>query len=145
MMKVTGFSLIELMIVVAVVGILAGIAYPAYQEQVASSRRATAMGDLQSLAQALERHFNANDTYVGSGTVGGAPSVFPSESPVDGGVKYYDLTTQTLSATGYTLRATPKGAQAGDGIIELSFTGARSWDEDNDGSFSTSENDWDKG
>ncbi|MCG8316121.1 MAG: type IV pilin protein [Pseudomonadales bacterium] len=103
------------------------------------------MGDLQSLAQALERHFNANDTYVGSGTVGGAPSVFPSESPVDGGDKYYDLTTEALSATGYTLRATPKGAQAGDGIIELSFTGARSWDEDNDGSFSATENDWDKG
>ena len=141
---VSGFTLIELMIAIAIIAIIASIAYPSYQEQVRSSRRSTAMGDLQSLAQALERYFNANDTYVGAGTVGGPPTVYASESPIDSSTKYYDLTTAVLTGTTYTVRATPKGSQAGDGIIELSFTGARTWDENNDGTISASERDWDK-
>ena len=141
---IKGFTLIELMVVVAIIAIIASIAYPSYQEQVRSSRRTTAMGDLQGLAQALERYFNANDTYVGAGTVGGAPNVYASESPLESSTKYYDLSTEALSGTAYTIRATPKGSQAGDGIIELSFTGARTWDENNDGTITASERDWDK-
>ncbi|MCP4091353.1 MAG: prepilin-type N-terminal cleavage/methylation domain-containing protein, partial [Gammaproteobacteria bacterium] len=54
--KSRGFTLIELMIVVAIVGILAAIAYPSYQEQVRKSRRADANGALLGLANAMQRH-----------------------------------------------------------------------------------------
>ena len=60
-----GFTLIELMIVVAVVAILAAIAVPSYQEQVRKSRRAQAKADLVEYAQMAERFFTVNNTYVG--------------------------------------------------------------------------------
>ncbi|MFI3186333.1 MAG: prepilin-type N-terminal cleavage/methylation domain-containing protein, partial [Methylococcaceae bacterium] len=52
-----GFTLIELMVTVAIVGILAAIAYPSYQDSVRKSRRADASGALLGLANAMERHF----------------------------------------------------------------------------------------
>ena len=58
-----GFTLIELMIAVAIVGILAAIAYPSYQEQVRKGRRADAMAQLVTLAQAYERFYTSNNTY----------------------------------------------------------------------------------
>ena len=60
-----GFTLIELMIVVAVVAILASIAVPAYQEQIRKSRRAQAKADMVEYAQMAERYFTVNNTYVG--------------------------------------------------------------------------------
>ena len=55
MFTTKGFSLIELMIAVAIVGILAGIAYPSYQESVRDSRRADAKGALLGFANSMER------------------------------------------------------------------------------------------
>lgn len=142
-----GVTLVELMVVIVIIAVLAGIAYPSYQDSVISGRRTATMGDLQSFAQAMERHFTANDTYLGAAAGGadtGAPGIFPTEAPVDSGTKFYDLTINAATATTYTLRATPKGAQAGDGIIELDATGARRWDENNNGAFDATENDWER-
>ncbi len=55
-----GFTLIELMIVVAIIGILATIAYPSYQDQVRKSRRASAMIAVEEVAQAQERNRSLN-------------------------------------------------------------------------------------
>ncbi|PPT74717.1 pilus assembly protein PilE [Xanthomonas arboricola pv. populi] len=60
-----GFTLIELMIVVAVIAILAAVAYPSYQEQVRKARRGQAKADLVEYAQLAERFRTVNNTYVG--------------------------------------------------------------------------------
>jgi type IV pilus assembly protein PilE len=136
--KETGFTLIELMIAVAVVGILASIAYPSYTDHVRKARRADAQGALMGLSNAMERFFTQNSTYLGAaGTQAvpiatGAPWIFSTQSPIDGGTPYYNLTIQAADATTYTLRATPINAQAGNGLLELDSTGARRWDRDND-------------
>ena len=56
-MKQQGITLIELLIVVAIVGILSAIAYPAYQGYVENSRRTVAQGELLELAQWMERQY----------------------------------------------------------------------------------------
>lgn len=145
-----GFTLIELMIVVAIVGIIAAIAYPSYTEYVERARRSDAQGALMGLAAAMERHRASNGNYQGAAPGGGdddtgAPAIFPDEAPIDGSTKYYDLTIEAADATSYSLQATPKNAQAGDGILTLDHTGRRGWDENNDGDTDDAgENDWEK-
>jgi type IV pilus assembly protein PilE len=142
-----GFTLIELMITVAIVGILASIAYPSYQDSVMKSRRVDATGALLGFANAMERHFTENNSYLGAGTTNGntgVPTIFSDTSPVDGGTAYYNLTINAASATGFTLRATPIGAQSGNGILEITQTGERRWDRNNDGDFlDANETQWD--
>jgi len=136
-----GVTLIELMIVVALIGILASIAYPSFQEQVRKTRRADATGALMGLAAALEREYTSNGDYCDAGGAGGGnvcgdggndtgtPSVYSGVSPVDGGTVAYNLTISAMNAAGttFTLRATPTGPQTDDicGFLELDNTGAR--------------------
>jgi type IV pilus assembly protein PilE len=132
-----GFSLIELMVAVAIVGILATVAYPSYQNHVQRTRRADAQGALMGLAGALERHFTVNNTYLGAAAGGGntgAPAIYPTEAPLDGNTKYYDLRIDDDPAptvSSYTILAIPKGAQAGDacGTLSLTHTGVRGADQ----------------
>lgn len=136
-----GFTLIELMIVVAIVAILAAVAWPSYQNQIRSTNRADAQGALLGLAQAMERHFTQNGTYNGAGADGadgteGAPVIFPTQSPLDGSNKSYNLTIQ-VGAGGdtYELFASPIGSQAVDGQLRLSSSGEKAWDRGNDGAY----------
>ena len=120
-----GFTLVELMIVVAIVGILAAIAYPSYQEQVRKSRRADCAGELTLLANAMERFFTLNGTYTGASVTGANP-IFPDECPIDGGTASYDFDVNVTNlGLGYTVTAAPKGPQAGDkcGTLTLTHTG----------------------
>ncbi|QBQ56274.1 type IV pilin protein [Nitrosococcus wardiae] len=147
--KQKGFTLIEIMIVVAIVAILASVAFPSYQESIQKSRRGDAQGALTAFAAAMERHFTENNTYEGAATGGndtGTPAIFATEAPLDGADKFYDLTiVNPTNATTYTLRATPKNAQAGDGYLELTSTGVRRWDENNNGAIDAGETDWKQG
>lgn len=148
-----GFSLIELMIAVAIVGILAAIAYPSYMGFIVDARRTDAQEALLGFANAMERFKTENMTYVGAGTTGtenatGAPSAttFPTQAPLDGGDKYYNLTITAADSLAYTLRATPIAgtSQATDGLMELSSVGVRRWDRNNDGDATDAgENSWD--
>ena len=143
-----GYTLMELLMVVAIIGILAAVAYPSYQEQVKSSRRSDAQGALTGFASAMERHFTANNSYLAAGAAGGntgAPTIYATQSPLDGTSKYYNLTINAATATTYTLRATPITSQVGDGLMELLSTGQRRWDKDNSGSATgPGENNWNK-
>ena len=128
-----GFSLLELMIVCAVVGILASIAYPSYQNHLQNTRRADAQGGLMGFANAMERYYTRNNTYVGAV----AGTVFPAQWPLEGTVRYYNLAfTAAPTATAYTVLATPIAgtSQAGNGRLELDSTGARRWTTNDDGS-----------
>ncbi|MGC8121932.1 type IV pilin protein [Marinobacter sp. VGCF2001] len=136
-----GFTLIELMIVVAIVGILAAIAYPSYQSSVEKSRRSDAQAALTGFAMAMERYYTDNGNTYQEAAAGDADSgkpkseVFPSEAPLDGATKYYDLKIVALKPSSrhrnsYTLEAAPKGAQAGDGKLQLLSNGTRRWQKD---------------
>ena len=131
-----GVTLIEMLIVIAIISILVSIAYPSYQESIIQSRRADAQAALMGLAQAMERHYTSNGTYAGAATGGadtGAPAIFSTKSPVDGSDTYYDLIILSADANSYLLIADPVNSQNGDGILTLSSTGARGWDSDDSG------------
>ncbi|QWF18510.1 type IV pilin protein [Lysobacter capsici] len=105
--KCSGFTLIELMIVVAIVAILAGLAYSSYQAQVIKSRRATATACLMGQVQYMERYYTTRFTYTGATVPAGG-----CVTELNG---FYTFGS-AIAATSYTLTAIPAGAQAsGDG------------------------------
>ena len=92
-----GFTLIEVMIVVVIIGILATIAYPSYTEQVRQSRRADATSGLLNVAQQLERCFTQFNAY------NNAACNVPAISPEG----HYDIAANFPAANQFTLVATP--------------------------------------
>lgn len=115
----SGFTLIELMIVVAVVAILAAVAYPSYQDYVRKARRGQAKADLMELTQLAERYRTVNNTYVGFSE----DAVGLGQSPRDGTIRY-DLQFNAPSATTFTVTAVPQGAQAQDSCGTLTVNQA---------------------
>ena len=117
-----GFSLIELMIAVVIVGILAAIAIPMYSDYVTRSRRADGQATLMQVAQELERcytqfsKYNDNSCSVINGGVG-------SETSDQG---FYVVTANKLDESAFTLIATPQNEQADDtdcGELKLTHLG----------------------
>lgn len=110
-----GFTLIEMLIVVLLIGLIAAIAYPNYEDYLRKARRAEARAALLNFAQGMERWYTANLTYVGAVDASNKPlpQVSPSQLP-NGGTPYYNLTADSLSATTYRVIATPTGIMAGD-------------------------------
>jgi len=93
------------MIVVAIVGILAAIAYPSYQDQVRKGRRADAIAQVLTLAQAYERWYTSNNTYAGYwAALPATQKVTPST-----GATYYALSSDEAAQT-FTITATPESA-----------------------------------
>lgn len=93
-----GFSLIEVMVVVAIMGLLASIAVPGYQDYIKSGNAAEAPANLANCRVQAEQFYQDNFTYVGF-------VCNPSDA------KYFDYSIDNQSATTYTLKATGKSAQ----------------------------------
>ncbi len=109
----SGFTLIEVLIVVAILGILAAIAIPSYTKYITSSRRADGQVALLEAAQKMERYFTNNNTYVGATIGDGANDLIFKTSERE----YYLLSfpgNDNPSARAFTIRATAQNEQLKD-------------------------------
>ena len=120
-----GMTLIELMIVVAVIALLGAVALPAYQDSVRKAHRADAKAALTTAAQRLERFYTENSRYdtATAGPLGTETISTLTEN------RYYTVALGVIAETrnAYTLTATPQGAQASDscGSFTLNQRGDR--------------------
>ncbi|WP_436069317.1 type IV pilin protein [Pseudomonas sp. LjRoot71] len=116
-MKQQGFSLIELMVVVAIVGILAAIAYPSYQNYVLRSGRADGQAKLMEILQAQERFYSQNQTYTANLGAGGLGYGVAADAAVASDERRYNITAQACGgsiARCVVLTAARVGAQLQD-------------------------------
>lgn len=106
-----GMTLLELMIVVAIIGILAAIAMPAFNNSVIEARRADARNSLFDWQLRQAEYFADNLSYASVSTINGSGA-----DTVDSGEGYYDITVTSSSTTTFQMTATPKSGttQASD-------------------------------
>jgi type IV pilus assembly protein PilE len=116
-----GFTLVELLVCLTLIGVLLGVALPAYQEHIQRVRRVDAQKSLVELAQSMERFYTSRGTYVGA-------TLSFDQSPRDTGKAFYRLGFASgPDESGYVLQAEPVGAMAGDacGVLTLASSGLR--------------------
>lgn len=115
-----GFSLIELLMAVAIVGILAAVAFPAYQEQVRRGHRAAAQSEMLDIANKQAQFLLANRAYASKATLTASGYGLPS----DISSRYsYDITIGAGTVPSYTITFTATGAQVADGNLTLDSSG----------------------
>lgn len=132
--SINGFTLIELMIVVVIIGILASIAYPSYQGYIEKGKRIDMMAEMQQIASRIEANKITYKRYdripvgeIFSNTVSGAGTTFPSTGTALYNVSISPVSGTNLNGRNWTLTANPiSGTQMdGDGVLTLDFEGEK--------------------
>ncbi|RVU41767.1 type IV pilin protein [Rheinheimera riviphila] len=119
-----GFSLMELMVAVTIIGIIVAVALPSYNSHMLNTRRTTATSCVVELAQFMERVYTTSMDYSKNA---GVATVLPPSSCRNDLADFYTLSLVATAQT-FTLTATPIGVQAKDtscGILTLDHAGAR--------------------
>lgn len=118
-----GFTLIELMVVVAIIAILASIALPAYTEHVRKTRRAAGAACALQMAQQMERYYTTALTYVGAPAAAALSTRCEPET-----LQFYNMGTANVAGKTYSVTAVPTGKQSGDscGTLSVTQSGAKS-------------------
>ena len=119
--RARGFSLIELMIVIVIVGVLSAIAWPSYQQYVQRGNRAAAQSFMMTIAQRQEQYILTNRAYAP--TIAALNLTPPPET-----IGRYNFDFESTTAATYVVRATPQGNQAVPGkfdVLTLSNSGAK--------------------
>jgi type IV pilus assembly protein PilE len=151
-MRASGFTLIELMVAVAIMAIVAAIAMPFYTQYSLRAFRSEGQADLMGCGQALERFASVNFTYQNSadtdadgiGDANAGPIATAICTPASVTQGRYTMAV-AATAAGFVLTATPvaTGRMNGDGILVFDSVGNRGWDENNDGDIlDANEQDW---
>lgn len=122
-----GFTLMEVLVTMAILSIIAAIAIPSYSDYVTRSRIAEATGTLSDVRVKLEQHFQDNRTYAGTvaypaDATTGCPT---NAAPGDAALQSFNIRCSGLSATAFTVQAQGKGAMAGF-TYQIVQSGARS-------------------
>lgn len=123
-----GFTLIEVLVVAACVGVLAMLAYPSYTESVRRAARSNAQADLMMITQVLEKRYAGSHRYgADDGEFSGADGLPLTQSPRIGEARYLITGVVSEGGQGYTVQARPQGPQAGDrcGMLGIRHTGAQ--------------------
>ena len=117
-----GFTLIELMITVAIVGILAAIALPNYTQYIVRSNRAAAQSEMLAIANKEEQFLLSNRAYATLADITSSGYSLPATLSS----KYtYDIAVGTGTVPSYTITFTGTGSQASDGNLTLDNTGSK--------------------
>ncbi|WP_201549284.1 type IV pilin protein [Psychrobacter fjordensis] len=115
-----GITLIEVMIVVAIIGVLAAIAYPTYQRYVLKSKRTDMMSEMQNIATQIQSNKLAQGSYSNDLITGLGGSY-----PTQGNALYQVTFTPDPLTSNWSIIATPEGQMATDGTLSLDFQGTK--------------------
>lgn len=125
----TGFTLVELIIVVLIIAVLSAIAYPAYQDSVVKTRRGAAKSCLLESELFMQRFFTTNLRYNQTAPPANAAVVLPACTAGADVTNHYNVALTAVAERTYTLTATPQGLQAAKdtdcGILSIDQVGAR--------------------